>query len=209
MALNPNYMLTTGAGVNWYPNRPKPTGVRAVNGIRDYGTTGGAVSPQPPGVTPPGQEPFEPSPYVIPDMPAFEYDPYETPTRDVGRVEELRTKAAAPGVRAATRGIQRALMKEYRNPNLARLAMRDILGGHGEALSKIYGGAAQTAEMQYAPEFAGAGAAARMKYEAGYGAARQKFQLGWQGKIEKARADWEVSVEKEKREWEESRGMYD
>ena len=151
---------------------------------------------------------FEPDPFEIPEMPEFEYEEYEAPTRDVGRVEELRTKVAAPGVRSATKAIQQALLKEYRNPNLARLALRDILGGHGEALSRIYGGAAQTAEMQYAPEFGAATTAARMQYQTGYGEAASRFKLGWQGKIEKARADWEAAVEKEKREWEESRGFY-
>ena len=116
------------------------------------------------------------TPRERPKKPTFDPDPWVVPERDVGRVEELRTKAAAPGVRAATRGIQQAMLKEYRNPNLARLALRDVLGGHGEALSRIYGGAARTAEAQYAPEFA---------------ASR-----------EKAMADWRETVEREKRRYE-------
>jgi len=122
-----------------------------------------------------GPDPNVPAP-PRPERPTFDPDPWEVPERDVGRVEELRTKAAGPGVRGATKTMQQALLREYRNPNLARLALRDVLGGHGEALSKIYGGAARTAETQYAPEFA--------------------------AEREKSRADWEVATEAEKRQYE-------
>lgn len=152
---------------------------------------------------------FEPTEFEIPEAPTFEYPAYEAPERDVGRVEELRTKAAAPGVRAATRGIQRALLKEYRNPNLARLALRDILGGHGEALSRIYGGAAQTAEAQYAPEFGAATTAARMRYQAGYGRAGAVYGATWTARREKAMADWRGKVEAEKRRYELALEKYD
>ena len=145
---------------------------------------------------------FDPPTYVSPDVPEFEYDPYAAPTRDVGRIEELRTKAAGPGVRRAIQAMQRALMQEYRNPNLARLAMRDILAGHGEALSGIYGGAAQTAEGQYGIEFAGKQTAARMEYEAGFSEASQEYQAGWSAKLTKAMADWQAEVEAAKRDYE-------
>ncbi len=151
----------------------------------------------------PDQPPdFTPSPYVDPVYDDFTYAAYAAPERDVARVEELRTKAAGPGVRRAIQAMQRALMQEYRNPNLARLAMRDILAGHGEALSGIYGGAAQTAEGQYGIEFAGEQTAARMKYEAEYGEASTKFQAGWTAKLQKAMADWQAKVEAEKRDYE-------
>lgn len=145
---------------------------------------------------------FEPGQFEAPKAPPFQYAAYERPERDPGQVEEYRTKAAAPGVRAATRAVQQALLKEYRNPNLARLAMRDVLGGHGEALSRIYGGAAQTAEAQYAPEYAADVSAAQMKYQAGYGAAGQKYQAEWGARREKAMQDWRAKVEAQKRKYE-------
>ena len=150
-----------------------------------------------------GEQPvFDPPEYVAPTQPEFTYDPYAAPTRDVGRVEELRTKAAGPGVRRAIQAMKRAMMQEYRNPNLARLAMRDILAGHGEALSGIYGGAAQTAERQYAGEFAGEQTAAQMEYEAGFGQATQEYQAEWTTATQEAVANWQAAVEAAKRDYE-------
>ncbi len=145
---------------------------------------------------------FDPPAFDMPQQPAFQYERYKAPERDPGRVEELRTKAAGPGVRSATQAMQRALRQEYRNPNLARLAMRDILGGHGKALSDIYGGAAQTAEMQYAGEFAGEQTKARVEFEAGYGRGAQQYQATWAARRERAMADWQARVEAEKRQYE-------
>ena len=133
-------------------------------GIRDpYGMPGGPSRPPPP------------------PEPTFRPPEYVAPQRDVGRIEELRTKAAAPGVRAATRGIQQALLKEYRNPNLARLALRDILGGHGQALSSIYGGATRTSLAQYAPEWAGA---------------QEESMTNWRGRVEAEKRRYEIELEK-------------
>ncbi len=150
-----------------------------------------------------GDQPvFDPPEYVAPDMPDFTYGPYVAPERDVERVEELRTKAAGPGVRKAIQAMKRAMMQEYRNPNLARLAMRDILAGHGEALSGIYGGAAQTAERQYGIEFAGEQTAAQMEYEAGFGQATQEYQAEWATATQETVANWQAAVEAAKRDYE-------
>ena len=136
----------------------------------------------------------DPNPPPRPERPTFDPDPWKVPERDVGRVEELRTKAAAPGVRAATRGMQQALLREYRNPNLARLALRDVLGGHGQALSRVYGGAAQTAEAQYAPEF---------------GARREKSLADWKGTVEAEKREYELELEEHLRELGRWRKRYD
>lgn len=154
------------------------------------------------GTTPKEKPVFAPPTFEAPEAPEFQYEAYAAPERDPGRVEELRTKAAGPGVRKATQAMQRALMQEYRNPNLARLAMRDILAGHGEALSGIYGGAAQTAEMQYAPEFGAQREEAAATYQAGYGKATQQYQAGWTVRREEAMANWQARVEAEKRRYE-------
>lgn len=171
---------------------------------RPGGATGAVGHPMPGGGSqPPGERPiFDPPEFEMPEAPGFEYEEYAGPERDVERVEELRTKAAGPGVRRAVQAMQRAMMQEYKNPNLARLAMRDILAGHGEALSSVYGGAGQTAERQYAGEFAGQQAGARMKFEAGYGKAAQEYQATWAGKREEAMANWQAQVEAEKRDYE-------
>ncbi len=81
------------------------------------------------------------------DLPEF-----KAPERDPRRVAALRQKAAAPGLRKLRTALNRALVKSYENPNVARMVTRSALSGFGEGVEQIMGGASRTAEQQYQSE---------------------------------------------------------
>jgi len=74
------------------------------------------------------------------------------PKRDARRVASLTQAAAGPGIRKLRSALNRALVKSYENPNVARLVARSALEGYGTGLSDVLGGAARTAEAQNANE---------------------------------------------------------
>lgn len=76
----------------------------------------------------------------------------ELPERDERRVASLRQKAAAPGVRKLRTALNRALVRSYENPNVARMVTRSALTGFGEGLESVMGGAGREAEAQYRSE---------------------------------------------------------
>lgn len=91
---------------------------------------------------------------------------YTPPTYDTSRLRFLGEQQAAPGIRSLRRGVSEALGKSYENPNVSALAKREALGGFGEGLEQVYGGARRTAQAMYAPEYAGQEQAGKMSYEA-------------------------------------------
>lgn len=74
------------------------------------------------------------------------------PERDPSRVAALRQRAAAPGVRKLRTALNRALVRSYENPNVARMVTRSALTGFGEGLEAVMGGAGREAEAQYGRE---------------------------------------------------------
>lgn len=76
----------------------------------------------------------------------------ELPEFDKGRLRQLRQQAAAPGIRKLRTALNRALVRSYENPNVARMIQRSALAGYGEGLESVLAGAGRTAASEYQAE---------------------------------------------------------
>lgn len=108
---------------------------------------------------------------------------FELPARDEARIRRLQQEAAAPGVREQRRATRQALLRHLNIPgNRAVQAeiTRGILGGTGDALSKIMGTARQQGRAEYEAEYAPQVAKAQAEYASAQQARMAQFQAAWQ-----------------------------
>lgn len=75
------------------------------------------------------------------------------PKYDMGKVESLAQRAAAPGVRSLRSAMQETQQGYYANPNVKRMTLRDALAGYGQGLENVMGGAYKTGAAIYGQEY--------------------------------------------------------
>jgi len=117
---------------------------------------------------------------------------YEIPERDERRLNFLTRQAAAPHVRSLRSQVQRAMAGSFENPNVKRITLRDALAGYGEGLENVMGGAAETAERQYAGEYA----PMLEKSKAMWGAEVQRQQNAYQAAFDLWRTQRELELKR-------------
>lgn len=113
---------------------------------------------------------------VRPDLP--EPQQFIAPSVDVGRLSQLRQRAAAPEVRRLRQGLTRSIQGAQRraNPAVARSLTRASLSGYGEGLENVLRGAGQVAQGQYQPEFAAEVGGRELEFQAGESRTLAEYQ---------------------------------
>jgi hypothetical protein len=82
------------------------------------------------------------------------------PEYDMGKVESLAQRAAAPGIRRLRTTMGEVQQGYYENPNVKRMTLRDALAGYGQGLEDVMGGAMRTGASIYGQEYGLQGQAA-------------------------------------------------
>jgi len=166
----------SGSGTNITSSyRLSPTGKTSV------------MTPSYPGLPPQlGQVPeFTAPEYQAPDITAPGFNP---PGYSEAEVRRLTHRAAAPGVRKLRQAVQMAMSRQYENPNVKSMTLRQALAGYGLGLEGVMAGASQQGRAEYGEkygrEFAGAQTrygGEMQKYLSEFGAAQQRYGLEYQG----------------------------
>lgn len=107
---------------------------------------------------------------------------FALPPRDEARRRRLVQEAAAPGLRSQRRQTRLALMRQHYDDPRARENIRAILGGHGDALSRIMGEAGARGRQDYQAERAEDIMTAQTNYQAAV--------ARWKGQFEAAMQDY-------------------
>jgi hypothetical protein len=163
---------------------------------------GAGAEPQMPDLDASGQFSGTSSRPDIPDAPNI--DPYTAPkfalpTRDEGRENVLAATYAAPGLRTMRRQVQSAMGKNYANPNVKRLSLREALAGYGEGIENVLVGARNTAANQYGREYGYEVDAAKTQY----GADVQEGTTNYGTRVDTAMRDWQNKWQGEMAGWEQ------
>ena len=107
----------------------------------------------------------------VPDMPT-----YVAPELDKRKVRALTQKMAAPGVRTLRESVQQAMGRNYDNPNVRKMTLREALQGYGTGLESV---------------MAGAGKEARSESMAELDLKRQESYANWQQQSQAAMASYQ------------------
>ena len=107
---------------------------------------------------------------------------YNLPGRDDARIEELRTKALRPAMRGLRNNFQSAMIRGRisDNPFAESHRMGELQAGLGRGYEGAMTAASNTAQSQYAPEYAGQMQKAGAEFGAGVSRAGQMYAGGLQ-----------------------------
>jgi hypothetical protein len=75
-----------------------------------------------------------------------------SPKIDKRKVKAATQKAAAPGMRRLRETVQQAAGKNYENPNVRRMTLREALHGYGAGLENVMSGASRQAMSEQMAE---------------------------------------------------------
>ncbi len=110
-------------------------------------------------------------------LPTYTKPTYEHPEYDYGRINYLAQQQAAPQYTRLQQGLYAGLGKiaSTDNPQLQRMARKDLLSGYGGGVSDIAAKSAETGIQLYTPEYAGKLTEASMNYQGGLAKAQADF----------------------------------
>ncbi len=110
-------------------------------------------------------------------LPTYTQPTYEHPEYDYGRINYLAQQQAAPQYTRLQQGLYAGLGKvaSTDNPQLQRMARKDLLSGYGGGISDIAAKSAETGIQLYTPEYAGRLTEASMNYQGGLAKAQADF----------------------------------
>lgn len=83
----------------------------------------------------------------LPDMPT-----YEAPEINKRAMKAATQKLAAPGKRMLRETVQQAMGKNFENPNVRKMTLREALQGYGTGLEKVMSGAGREARSNQMAE---------------------------------------------------------
>lgn len=109
-----------------------------------------------------------------PDLPTF-----QAPEFNKRAVRAMTQKMAAPGVRTLRETMQQAMGKNYENPNVRKLTLREALQGYGTGLDKVMAGASREARSEHMAELDIKREAEMANFKAQTNAAMQQYQNAW------------------------------
>jgi len=110
----------------------------------------------------------------LPDMPTF-----KAPKVNKRAIRAMTQKLAAPGVRTLRQTMQQAMGKNYENPNVRKLTLREALQGYGTGLEKVMGGAGREARSEHMAELDLQRQEEMANFQAQTNAAMQTYQNAW------------------------------
>lgn len=109
-----------------------------------------------------------------PNLPTF-----VAPEMDKRKVRALTQKLAAPGVRTLRESVQQAMGKNYENPNVRKMTLREALQGYGTGLEKVMAGANREARSEHMAELDLQRQEQMANFQAQTQAAMQAYQNAW------------------------------
>jgi hypothetical protein len=109
-----------------------------------------------------------------PNLPDF-----VAPEWDEGEVKKKTQRNAAPGVRQLRQTVQQAMGRNYENPNVRRMTMRDVLSGYGMGLEGVMAGAAQQANQEYSQQHARDYNEASVNYQSDVNQLMAQYNNAW------------------------------
>jgi len=145
------------------PRQPRRGGSHRVSGIGDY-----AKEQMESGITSKVEPVNVPERGAMPEFAAPGYDDRE--------VRKLTQKHAAPGTRKLREAVQIAMSRDYDNPNVKRLHLRDALSGYGSGLESVMAGAGRAATAEYGERYGIEHDAAVKRYSAEMQGREEKYE---------------------------------
>lgn len=110
----------------------------------------------------------------LPNMPTF-----KAPEMNKRALKAATQKLAAPGVRTLRETVQQAMGKNYENPNVRKMTLREALQGYGTGLEKVMSGAGREARSNQMAELDLQREAEMANFKAQTNAAMQTYQNAW------------------------------
>ena len=199
----PSYSEPTYGGMGPGGSPPPTTGLRAATnsgsassgssgGTRSSGGAAAAATKQP--AVPRNYQPmslklptYKTPVYeeaVMGEMPTF-----AAPEYDESAIAKKTQKYAAPGVRKLRGAVQESMAKNFDNPNVKSMTLKNALSGYGEGLESVRSGAGRQASAEYAQEYAYKYKESGMNYATAVQAVRDKFQGQTSAKNSKFQAE--------------------
>lgn len=111
---------------------------------------------------------------------------FNAPEYSESEVRKLTHKAAAPGVRRLRQAVQAAMSKQYENPNVKRMTLRQALAGYGLGLEGVMAGASQQARGEYGEKYGKEFQAAQMQHGTDVSAMMAKYNAAMQAYLASA-----------------------
>ena len=110
----------------------------------------------------------------LPELPT-----YKAPEFDKRAVRAATQKLAAPGIRTLRQTVQQAMGRNYENPNVRKLTLREALQGYGVGLGNVMSGAGREARSEHMQELQLQQQEAQNNWEAQTKAAMSAYQNAW------------------------------
>lgn len=110
----------------------------------------------------------------MPDLPTF-----KAPEVNKRAIRAMTQKLAAPGVRTLRQTMQQAMGKNYENPNVRKMTLREALQGYGTGLEKVMSGAGREARSEHQQELNLQREAEMANFKQQTQAAMQTYQNAW------------------------------
>jgi hypothetical protein len=110
----------------------------------------------------------------IPTLPTF-----KAPEMDKRGVRALTQKLAAPGIRTLRETVQQSMGKNYENPNVRKMTLREALQGYGTGLEKVMSGAGREARSEKMAELDLQRQEEMANFQSQTNAAMQNYQNAW------------------------------
>lgn len=110
----------------------------------------------------------------LPNMPT-----YQAPEMNKRAMKAATQKLAAPGKRMLRETVQQAMGKNYENPNVRKMTLREALQGYGTGLEKVMSGAGREARSNQMAELDLKREAEMANFQQQTKAAMQSYQNAW------------------------------
>jgi hypothetical protein len=102
------------------------------------------------------------------------------PEWDEKEIKKKTQRNAAPQVRQLRQTVQQAMGRNYENPNVRRMTLRDALAGYGMGLEGVMRGAGQQAQQEYAQEYSKDWQEANINHQTDTQNLMNKYNAAWQ-----------------------------
>lgn len=113
-------------------------------------------------------------------MPQMEVPTFEAPEFNERAVRAKAQKVAAPEIRRLRDVIQQAASRNYENPNVRSMTLRQALAGYGQGLEDVMASSQQTAHAQEMQEYQTEYGESLQNWQAKVNAAQQAYQNAFQ-----------------------------
>jgi hypothetical protein len=110
----------------------------------------------------------------LPNLPTF-----KAPEMNKRALKAATQKLAAPGVRTLRETVQQAMGRNYENPNVRKMTLREALQGYGTGLEKVMSGAGREARSNQMAELDLQREQEAMNFKAQTEAAMRSYQNAW------------------------------